>query len=80
MALTPADVGARVERVRMERQTLGLDEPFDISLLARSDTIPRGEVEAFREAGVTWWLESLSPMRAPLDELRRVIEAGPPQD
>jgi hypothetical protein len=32
------------------------------------------------EAGVTWWLESLSPMRAPLDELRRVIEAGPPQD
>lgn len=79
MALTPEDVAARAERVRAERASLGLDGPFDISLFARSDLLPDGSIpQAFADAGVTWWLESLSLMRAPLDELRRIIEAGPP--
>ncbi len=78
MALTPGDVAARVERVRAERAALGLDGPFDISLLARSDTVGEHEAGAFADAGVTWWLESLSPKRGSLDDLLRVIEAGPP--
>jgi alkanesulfonate monooxygenase SsuD/methylene tetrahydromethanopterin reductase-like flavin-dependent oxidoreductase (luciferase family) len=78
MALTPDDVRELVERVQTERAALGIDGPFDVSLFARSDVLPAGSTAAYAEAGVTWWLESLSLMRAPLDELRRVIEAGPP--
>jgi hypothetical protein len=73
-------VAARVERVRTERASHGVDGPFDISLLARSDMVAPGQVQAFADAGVTWWLESLSPMRGSLDDLRRVIEAGPRRD
>ena len=80
MALAPQDVAARVERVQAERATLGLDGPFDISLFARSDMVGPGAISGFADAGVTWWLESLSPMRGSLDDLRAVIEAGPPQD
>jgi alkanesulfonate monooxygenase SsuD/methylene tetrahydromethanopterin reductase-like flavin-dependent oxidoreductase (luciferase family) len=80
MALTPEDVAERVERVRAERASLGIEGPFDVSLFARSDLLPAGRVPAYADAGVTWWLESLSPMRAPLDELRRVVEGGPPHD
>ena len=42
--------------------------------------IPAEQLRAFGDAGVTWWLESLSPMRGSLDELRRIVEAGPPRD
>jgi len=29
-------------------------------------------------AGATWWFESLSPMRGSVDELERIVGAGPP--
>jgi alkanesulfonate monooxygenase SsuD/methylene tetrahydromethanopterin reductase-like flavin-dependent oxidoreductase (luciferase family) len=79
MALTPADVAARVARVSAERASLGLDGPFDVSILGRSDLIEAGALQAYQDAGVTWWLESLSPMRGPVVELRDIIAAGPPQ-
>ncbi len=79
MALTPADVAARVARVSAERASLGLDGPFDVSVLGRSDLLGPGALQAFQDAGVTWWLESLSPMRGSVDELRRICAAGPPR-
>ena len=78
MALTPEDVAARVERVSAERASLGLDGPFDISMLARSDRLTPEEVAAFADVGLTWWLESLSLRRGSLDELSRLVAAGPP--
>lgn len=78
MALTPGDVAERVERVAAERASLGLEGPFDISLLGRADDLVPGDLDAFEAAGVTWWLESLSLRRGSLDELRGVIAAGPP--
>lgn len=79
MALAPDDVAARVKRVTAERGSLGLEGPFDVSLLARSDMLAAGQVRAYADAGVTWWLESLSLMRAPLEELHRLVEGGPPR-
>jgi hypothetical protein len=78
MSLTPDDVAARVERVRAERSSLGLDGPFDVSILGRADLLAPGELAAYGAAGVTWWLETLSPMRGSIAELRDVIAAGPP--
>jgi hypothetical protein len=79
MELTPADVADRVARVTAERASLGLTGPFEISMLGRSDLLEPGALEAYRDAGVTWWLESLSPMRGSVDELRRICAAGPPR-
>jgi alkanesulfonate monooxygenase SsuD/methylene tetrahydromethanopterin reductase-like flavin-dependent oxidoreductase (luciferase family) len=36
-------------------------------------------VAAYREAGVTWWLEPLNPWRASFAELRARLRAGPPR-
>jgi hypothetical protein len=33
----------------------------------------------YAEAGATWWLESLSPMRGSLDVLLAIVSAGPPR-
>jgi hypothetical protein len=68
-----------VERIVMERRNEGPDGgAFDIALLGLSDPADRSSVGRFAEAGATWWLESLSPMRGSLDDLVAVVEAGPP--
>jgi alkanesulfonate monooxygenase SsuD/methylene tetrahydromethanopterin reductase-like flavin-dependent oxidoreductase (luciferase family) len=78
MTLTPDDVAGRVERVRAERAASGVDGPFDVSILGRADVLEPGGLRAYADAGVTWWLESLSPMRGSIDELRAIIDAGAP--
>jgi len=80
MTLSAEDVAERVSRVRAERASLGLDGPFDISILGRADQAARGGLGAYARAGVTWWLESLSPMRGSIDQLRAVVDAGPPRE
>lgn len=55
--------------------------PFDVVYGAYSgeDAVLDGErVGAYREAGVTWWLEPLNPWRAEFSELRKRLRAGPP--
>jgi hypothetical protein len=79
LGLTPDDVGAKVERVEAERAVLGRSEaPFDVALFADSRFVGPDGIQAYGEAGATWWLESLSPMRGSLDELLAIVEAGPP--
>ena len=34
---------------------------------------------AFADAGATWWLESLSPMRGSVDDLEAIVRSGPPR-
>lgn len=40
--------------------------------------VDKARVQAYAEAGVTWWLEPLNPWRAPFAQLRARLRAGPP--
>ncbi len=80
--LLPAALGPLVDRVHAERAALGrIGEPFDIAVFAYSDPGPVGAdlARGYAEAGATWWLESLSGMRGPVDALLARVEAGPPR-
>ena len=77
--LSPEAFGQMVELVRAERTKLGrAAEPFDIAVFGFSGPAG-GAPQAYADAGATWWLESLSPMRGSLDELHAVVTAGPPR-
>jgi alkanesulfonate monooxygenase SsuD/methylene tetrahydromethanopterin reductase-like flavin-dependent oxidoreductase (luciferase family) len=78
--LEPEAFARMVERVRAERAALERTAvPFDIALFALSESSLPGLPRAYAEAGATWWLESLSPMRGSLTELLAVVAAGPPR-
>lgn len=80
--LLPAAFAQLVARVEAERVAVGRPgEPFDIAVLAYSDPGHSGAdlVRGYREAGATWWLESLSAMRGSIAELLARIAAGPPR-
>jgi alkanesulfonate monooxygenase SsuD/methylene tetrahydromethanopterin reductase-like flavin-dependent oxidoreductase (luciferase family) len=79
LALTPDDVAARMDLIEAERSALGRSgSPFDAALFADSRFASPDTIRAYGEAGATWWLESLSPMRGTNDELLAIVEAGPP--
>ena len=67
---TPDDVRVIVDRVAAERPG---GEPFEVCLHARGQ-----DPDALEEAGVTWLMASFLP-EEPVDEIRRIIEAGPPR-
>ena len=52
---------------------------FDAALFAISTPGDRETPARYAEAGVTWWLESLAPVRGSLDDLLARVEAGPPR-
>jgi alkanesulfonate monooxygenase SsuD/methylene tetrahydromethanopterin reductase-like flavin-dependent oxidoreductase (luciferase family) len=80
MPVSPAQIGTAVGRIRSERAALGrADDPFDVALLGYSEPDAAGTVGEYGAAGVTWWLESLHPMRGPFDVLLARIAAGPPR-
>ncbi len=62
------------------------DEPFDIAYFGNYGSSPGDDpqraaeiVRPWREAGLTWWLESIDPWRGTLDEVRTRIRQGPPR-
>jgi alkanesulfonate monooxygenase SsuD/methylene tetrahydromethanopterin reductase-like flavin-dependent oxidoreductase (luciferase family) len=59
------------------------DGPFDVAIEAQTEGADPGAdlaaTEPYREAGLTWWIEALHPVRGPLAEMRARIEAGPPR-
>lgn len=78
-ALTPEGLADGIAIVRVERAAAGLaDAPFEVAVFGQEGlgSFPPAEYEA---AGATWWLESVSPMRGPLDDLLAVVKAGPPR-
>ncbi len=80
MEMTPDGLAERVGRLRAEQAALGREgEPVDVALFAYSGPDEAGMVAAFEDAGATWWLESLSPMRGSLDVLLARVQAGPPR-
>jgi hypothetical protein len=48
-------------------------------VLGLSDPGQAPPSRAFGEAGATWWLESLSPMRGSVDDLEAIVRSGPPR-
>jgi alkanesulfonate monooxygenase SsuD/methylene tetrahydromethanopterin reductase-like flavin-dependent oxidoreductase (luciferase family) len=81
LSLPAAGLAPLIVAVHAERERLGrAEEPFDVALFAFSAAGPTGVdlVRGYEAVGVTWWLESLSPMRGPVDALLARIEAGPP--
>jgi alkanesulfonate monooxygenase SsuD/methylene tetrahydromethanopterin reductase-like flavin-dependent oxidoreductase (luciferase family) len=80
MLLSPEDLAERVAAIGAERSRLGHDQAaFDVALFAHSEPGEEAVVAAYGDAGVTWWLESLSPARGPIDALLARILAGPPR-
>jgi len=72
MQLSPDDVRRSVEFIRSER---GDDAAFDVSVDGYCD---RADPRDYAAAGATWWLEAIHDMRAPVDELLRLVGAGQP--
>jgi probable F420-dependent oxidoreductase len=69
MQLTPDDV-------RRSLEVIGRGEGFDVSVDGYSD---RADPAEYADAGATWWLEAIHDIRGPVEEMLRVIEAGPPK-
>lgn len=74
MTLTPDQLVGMVATIREHRAS---PDPFDVAVFATSERSEAATVDAFAAAGATWWLESLSPMRGPMDVLLGRIGAGP---
>ncbi len=76
-----AEAFADLVRIAMaEREALGrAGEPFDVAVLGLSEGAHQRASGAFADAGATWWLESLSPMRGSLEELEVIVRSGPPR-
>jgi alkanesulfonate monooxygenase SsuD/methylene tetrahydromethanopterin reductase-like flavin-dependent oxidoreductase (luciferase family) len=77
---TPPDrVAQLVGIAREERASLGrTGEPFDVSMFGIAGAGGFSPAE-YERAGVTWWLESTSPMRGSLADMRAIAKAGPPR-
>ena len=79
-SLTPADVRGVRERIGELRTS---DRPFDILVHGTTpgDDPARGAeaVNAYAEAGATWWTERINTSRGSLDEMRDRIRRGPPR-
>ena len=79
MAMAPDAFAELVALVHVEREAMALtDAPFDIAALGLAGLDGVGAA-AYIDAGATWWLESLSPMRGDLDDLEAIVRSGPPR-
>ena len=76
MALTPIDLASMVSRLRSA--LVDADRAYDIAIFGLTDPSDPDRVAAYADAGATWWLESLSPMRGSIDQLMSIVDAGPP--
>lgn len=80
MELQPDAFGEMVERLRRESASLGrADEPMEVALFAFSGPADVDLVARYEDAGATWWLESLSPLRGSFEQLLGRVRAGPPR-
>jgi alkanesulfonate monooxygenase SsuD/methylene tetrahydromethanopterin reductase-like flavin-dependent oxidoreductase (luciferase family) len=72
----PEQLKAAVEYTHSHRT--GHATAFDVVLEGQSGDQDHELVSAYREIGLTWWIEKLGWFRGPLDLTRRRIEQGPP--
>jgi len=79
-AILPHEISAIQEYIARHRTN---DGPFDVVVILWSEGVhtseEQQEVERYKYAGVTWWLEDLSIERfQSLDEVRNRLHKGPP--
>jgi alkanesulfonate monooxygenase SsuD/methylene tetrahydromethanopterin reductase-like flavin-dependent oxidoreductase (luciferase family) len=67
---TPSEMSMRPDEIRAEGVA-------DIAVMGYSAAGERELHDAYREAGATWWLESLHDRRASFDELLARVRTGP---
>jgi alkanesulfonate monooxygenase SsuD/methylene tetrahydromethanopterin reductase-like flavin-dependent oxidoreductase (luciferase family) len=72
--LTPDDVGAIVDDIRERRGSL---DRFDV--VVNAGPPPTKSVAEYEAAGATWWMASMGDFPGWLDELRAIVDAGPPR-
>jgi len=66
------DLAAMLEYARAHRTS---DEPFDVAVQG----LPGSDPSPWFEAGATWWLVRFEPFGLEANEVRSVIEDGPPR-
>jgi alkanesulfonate monooxygenase SsuD/methylene tetrahydromethanopterin reductase-like flavin-dependent oxidoreductase (luciferase family) len=73
---TPGQLKAAVDYTQSERaEARG---PFDVVLEGQSTPRDGALIDAYREVGLTWWIEKLGWFRGPLEFTRARIDEGPP--
>jgi probable F420-dependent oxidoreductase len=76
--ITPDELREIVAYTRAHRTS---DEPFDIILSGERGGGPYAWTEplsSYEAAGATWWLETLTDWRAPIDQIHDYVRRGPP--
>jgi hypothetical protein len=73
--LSPAELEELLAEVREHRERA---DPFDVVMAGRAGDLGDGELDAYAEVGLTWWLEAIMP-NDPLAEARERIAVGPPR-
>ena len=77
LTLTPEQLAVRVDYIRSCRESS--ESLFDIAVIGNSEPNQASLINEFKQAGATWWLESVHEMRAtPVVMLQRV-KFGPPK-
>jgi alkanesulfonate monooxygenase SsuD/methylene tetrahydromethanopterin reductase-like flavin-dependent oxidoreductase (luciferase family) len=79
-ARTPAEIEAMCAYITQHRTST---TPFDVVVAGQTtgdgSMTDRQIVQAYADAGVTWWMEAVSHWRGPLDQMRQRIRQGPPR-
>jgi alkanesulfonate monooxygenase SsuD/methylene tetrahydromethanopterin reductase-like flavin-dependent oxidoreductase (luciferase family) len=79
--LSPDDLYEVLAYVQNERGNL---LGYDVAFGGYTPAEPSGKgletVAAYREAGMTWWMERIHPWRGPLEDMRERIRRGPPRE
>jgi probable F420-dependent oxidoreductase len=70
---SPEDVAEGLTLVRGLREGR-LPSDFDVAVIGETG---RGDLRAYEDAGVTWWLESVHDQRGSHEEMLELITAGP---
>lgn len=80
LGLTPEELAVSIDRLRRGRSGIGGEpaDPFEVAVFGR-DGLGGVRARDYADAGATWWLETFSPMRGPLDGLLAEVAEGPPR-
>lgn len=72
---SPAQMAEKLATIRQHRST---DAPFEVAMTGFSQPGEVQIVQAYQDAGVTWWFETLHGYRGDFDALLARVDAGPP--
>jgi alkanesulfonate monooxygenase SsuD/methylene tetrahydromethanopterin reductase-like flavin-dependent oxidoreductase (luciferase family) len=74
--VSPEEVHSKLSYVLEHRTS---DGPFDVVVGGSSEVGDGAMVREYADAGATWWCDSINGYRAPIPDLLRRIDEGPPR-